>query len=642
MACARISPAEYERQRVACTQEQLAALVNDPAFHAWQLRKAAASNRARAATNVLATAACVLLVVALMLLRPAATGPAPAQVRARARRCPHACVRMQSISSTPGLLCTPLTSAQAASSTLPIPPLHAPPPRQVAHSMAQAATMSSPAAPILAPPDAATTEAPDPAIRQQLEAAKAESAAAWDAVAERELALRLAEQERAEAAARAATLEALAARAEERRAAEAAQQADTAQRAADAEARLAAMEEEVRQAQAAAAAAAALAEATAAVAAALAEPLPDAQQAAATQALQVAATAAKPAPAAWALDADRLAQLGLPAPLAEAVVAGLGALSGPGAALGAAGAAALCAALAALVYWRDRRALAAQAARAAGLAARLKEASFARDTAEKGLELLEGELQRRMKQLEEVQQEARDAGAQGVAGWWGRLAGWPVWCCWVWMPGGSLPASRSTLLPASRSTLLPACAMPHPPPAASPRIGTTPQPAALTPGRGELPPPPARLVEKFLKDHNFMAVAHDQMQVGRRRRARLGWRAALPGAAAWDAGAACAGGAARGRAQSFLNPCLQHPPTHTTTQPGCVGVAGDGAGVPPDGGGTGGAAGRAGGARGGVGGRRAGPGGRRGGRPGAGLGCRGRAALQVFQCNYSLSGPSLA
>lgn len=34
-----------------------------------------------------------------------------------------------------------------------------------------------------------------------------------------------------------------------------------------------------------------------------------------------------------------------------------------------------------------------------------------------------------------------------------------------------------------------------------------------TPGACELPPPPASLVEKFLRDHNFLAVKQEQMTV---------------------------------------------------------------------------------------------------------------------------------
>jgi septal ring factor EnvC (AmiA/AmiB activator) len=71
-----------------------------------------------------------------------------------------------------------------------------------------------------------------------------------------------------------------------------------------------------------------------------------------------------------------------------------------------------CGALAMLAYVRGRRAVLAQATRAAQLSARLKEASFAKDTAEHSLALLEAELQCRMKQLDEAQQKAADAGAE--------------------------------------------------------------------------------------------------------------------------------------------------------------------------------------------------------------------------------------
>lgn len=67
--------------------------------------------------------------------------------------------------------------------------------------------------------------------------------------------------------------------------------------------------------------------------------------------------------------------------------------------------------------------------------------------------------------------------------------------------------------------------VPDPSPAASPRIGTAPSPplpgmlgSQRTPG--ELPPPPATLVEKFLRDHNFLAVQQEQMTVGGAERAR--------------------------------------------------------------------------------------------------------------------------
>jgi hypothetical protein len=38
-------------------------------------------------------------------------------------------------------------------------------------------------------------------------------------------------------------------------------------------------------------------------------------------------------------------------------------------------------------------------------------------------------------------------------------------------------------------------------------------PVQHAPGKGELPPPPASLVEKFLRDHSFLAVQEEQMQV---------------------------------------------------------------------------------------------------------------------------------
>lgn len=62
------------------TQEQLAALTTDPAFHAWQAAKARRENGARVVTNLAAVAACVALVVTLALLKPAANAPAGQQV----------------------------------------------------------------------------------------------------------------------------------------------------------------------------------------------------------------------------------------------------------------------------------------------------------------------------------------------------------------------------------------------------------------------------------------------------------------------------------------------------------------------------------------------------------------------------------
>ena len=78
--------------------------------------------------------------------------------------------------------------------------------------------------------------------------------------------------------------------------------------------------------------------------------------------------------------------------------ASMAALAWPGLAWGA---------LAVLVYLRGRRVAGEAEAR---LRARLKEVSFALDAAEQSLALLESELQRRMKQLEEAQLRASDAG----------------------------------------------------------------------------------------------------------------------------------------------------------------------------------------------------------------------------------------
>lgn len=63
------------------TAQHLAELTNDPAFHAWQAAKAARENRARTVTNLLAATACVLLVVTMALLKPAATGGTAAVVQ---------------------------------------------------------------------------------------------------------------------------------------------------------------------------------------------------------------------------------------------------------------------------------------------------------------------------------------------------------------------------------------------------------------------------------------------------------------------------------------------------------------------------------------------------------------------------------
>jgi len=114
-------------------------------------------------------------------------------------------------------------------------------------------------------------------------------------------------------------------------------------------------------------------------------------------------------------------------------------------------------ALAAVLQLRARRAAAAHAVRAASLAARLKETAFARDTAEKSLELLEGELQHRMKQLGDAQQRAADAG-----GWLGRgvtkAVGTWLAVCHVWAAQCFHWAHLPSLL--SVCPLLPTCSLP--------------------------------------------------------------------------------------------------------------------------------------------------------------------------------------
>lgn len=78
----RLSAEAYQRRRDATTAEQLALLTADSAFASWQLKKAARDNRARVASNALAVVGCVLLVVTMALLKPAAVG----QVRGQAPR----------------------------------------------------------------------------------------------------------------------------------------------------------------------------------------------------------------------------------------------------------------------------------------------------------------------------------------------------------------------------------------------------------------------------------------------------------------------------------------------------------------------------------------------------------------------------
>ena len=72
------------------TTAELSRLTTDPAFQAWQHSKAARENRARTLTNCVAVASCLLLLLTMALLKPAASGPAAAgaaaslhQVRAR-------------------------------------------------------------------------------------------------------------------------------------------------------------------------------------------------------------------------------------------------------------------------------------------------------------------------------------------------------------------------------------------------------------------------------------------------------------------------------------------------------------------------------------------------------------------------------
>lgn len=82
----KLTPEVARRRMVETTQEQLAALTNDPAFHAWQAAKARRENRASIVTNLATVAACVALVVTLALLKPAANAPAGAQVGHLQRR----------------------------------------------------------------------------------------------------------------------------------------------------------------------------------------------------------------------------------------------------------------------------------------------------------------------------------------------------------------------------------------------------------------------------------------------------------------------------------------------------------------------------------------------------------------------------
>lgn len=79
-ASGKLTPEVARRRMMETTQEQLAALTNDPAFHAWQAAKARRENRAAVVTNTAAIAACVVLVVTLALLKPTANSPTRTQV----------------------------------------------------------------------------------------------------------------------------------------------------------------------------------------------------------------------------------------------------------------------------------------------------------------------------------------------------------------------------------------------------------------------------------------------------------------------------------------------------------------------------------------------------------------------------------
>ncbi|PRW33506.1 hypothetical protein C2E21_7720 [Chlorella sorokiniana] len=389
MAARRVSAAEYAAQRDRTTAEQLNLLMADPAFKAWEERKASRGRLVSAAANTALAVACVVLVLALALLRPAAPAAAPHQT---------------------------LPVSQAVEPATPI----------------AAILTDAPAALDACEPIAAGEEVE--ALRRQVDALRQEAEAATAALADRDLQLRSEREARAADAQLVQQDEATKAAFEQLRTdkeqlaaeyqrvtAEYQSVAATNQQLRNENQQLAADKQRLA---AAAAAAASLTEATAGVA--------------------MAALGDVPAAAPAALSAL------LPPPVAAA-------LAGPAATVYALLAALAIAALTVVLQLRGRRAVAAHAAHAAALAARLKETAFARDTAEKSLELLEGELQHRMKQLGDAQQRAADA--------------------------------------------------------ASPRIGTAPQPPpAHTPGKGELPPPPASLVEKFLVDHNFLAVQQDQMQ----------------------------------------------------------------------------------------------------------------------------------
>lgn len=331
----------------------------------------------------------------------------------------------------------------------------------------------------------------------RLQAVQRESEVALDAISDLTIQLRLAEEAHGAAAARLEVLEAEQAAA---RAMEQTQQSEAALLVADMTVQLEQMKAEVAAAEAASEAAAALAEAAVAASEALGA------ASAATPLLPPPTTCPAPSPfehvtivnpspgGAWpsiSVGPHCNSSLAVSALAATALFSTDGT---PTTALYTFLASLGCAALAVLTYLRGRRAAACEAERATQMAARLKEASFARDTAEQSLTLLEAELQRRMKQLDEAQQRAADASELSAAGMCGNpLVSAPAVVCRL-MRWASAPHNASPLLP----------------PAASPKIGT--MPAQHTPGKGELPPPPASLIEDFLRSHSFMAVQQEQMQ----------------------------------------------------------------------------------------------------------------------------------
>lgn len=283
--------------------------------------------------------------------------------------------------------------------------------------------------------------------------AQEEAEAAQDAAADLALRLRMAEEEREAVAARLAQLEASAAvKDAEARAAE----ASAAELLARMTVQLESMRAEVAAAEASAIAAANLAEASAAAATALLEANAAVPAAACTPRQPTPEVLHGPHPEAFLAELEA-AQM-LPGQLPVFNNASLAALGRPSpaafrpravsaihpAALATAAAAALgLAALAVALHLRGRRRLAAKAARCAALAARLKEAAFARDTAEQSLGLLERELQRRMKQLEDVQQAAAEAGGWAGVGGWSKAASRLLLVC-IPLPTTCIPGHTHT------------------------------------------------------------------------------------------------------------------------------------------------------------------------------------------------------